>query len=106
MEVETLDFVPKEWTHGKTYETIFLYTGFGRVNTHDNLLQTILPTTTKNRMYIKERPLVPGLLSRVYHSEMVRMTIYSEHPRVWSEEVNPGQVFFFRECGKLTQPKT
>jgi len=33
----------------------------------------------------------------VYSAEYVRITVYSDSPKIWSEELAPGEVHFFQQ---------
>lgn len=82
---------------GSTYETVYMYTGFGWVDTTRKKL--VVWKREGDRNIIHEMP-APDVLPCSYHSEHVRVTVYSEKPRVWKEERAPGEVYFFRQ---LTQ---
>lgn len=87
--------IPEEYKNAKgtTYETRYLYTGFGRYNEHEKTLETIQVDTKGNYDFFA-RQQDPQVFSRVYHAEHVTVTIYSAAPRVWSETIGPATYFF------------
>jgi hypothetical protein len=48
-------------------------------------------------LFYNEAPWNGSVLSRGYHSELVRVTLYRESPRLWKEETSPHQQHFFEE---------
>ena len=96
MKVILSAIVPPEFASqkGTTYETRYLYTGFGRYNEHEKTLEVIQVENDGTYTFFS-RPHEPDVLSRVYHTETVTLTLYSESPRIWKEEVG-SDVFFFR----------
>lgn len=80
---------------GTTYETRYLYTGFGRYNEYEKTLE-VTQVNSDGTYTFFTRPHQPVVFSRVYHVEPVTLTLYSASPRVWKEEVG-GVVFFFQE---------
>ena len=78
-----------------TYETRYIYTGMSRYDTEKKLLSKFVEENGKVYCYIS--PYTDTLLSRGYHTEHVRITVYSESPRIWAEEVSPHEVYFFQE---------
>jgi hypothetical protein len=96
MKVILSPIVPPEFASqkGTTYETRYLYTGFGRYNEYEKTLEVIQVENDGTYTFFS-RPHAPDVLSRVYHTETVTLTLYSESPRIWKEEVGP-DVFFFR----------
>ena len=79
----------------RTYETRYLYTGFSRYNVETKVISTI--TTQNNKIFYKESKFEGTTFSRVYSAEMVRIDIYSETPRIWSETLNPHDTHFFQQ---------
>jgi hypothetical protein len=104
MEVTITDTIPSEYTKtaGKTYETQYLYTGFGRINVYERTLEVFQKHEDKTTFF--SRPYDPKVVSRVYHTELVRITLYSESPRVWAEELD-GKVFFIQAAVSSTLRK-
>lgn len=70
------------------YETQYIYTGFRRVDTHRKCVVEITEDYTGQWWY-EEFPWKEGVLSRNYHTELVRVAVYSETPRIWSEAIGP-----------------
>jgi hypothetical protein len=95
MKVTLSPIVPPEFASqkGTTYETRYLYTGFGRYNEYEKTLEVIQVNPDSTYTFFT-RPHEPDVLSRVYHVETVTLTLYSVSPRIWKEEVGP-DVFFF-----------
>ena len=87
--------VPEQYKKqkGTTYETRYLYTGFGRYNEHDKTLETI-QVDEKGDYDFFSRHQEAQVFSRVYHTELVTITLYSTSPREWSETVGPATYFF------------
>lgn len=50
-----------------------------------------------DRILYSERPYEGRVFSRVYAAEHVRITVYSDSPKIWSEELAPGEVHFFQQ---------
>jgi hypothetical protein len=88
--------IPDQWKEAKgtTYETRYLYTGFGRFNEFEKTLETIQDNNDGTYDFFS-RPHTAGVFSRVYNVELVRITLYSVCPRIWSETVF-GETFFFQ----------
>lgn len=108
MELEVMDHMNPAWETCRplaSYETTYLYTGLGRIDTHLRKIQT-LESLGSGHIYFKERDYAGGVVSRVYATERVRVTEYSAIPRVWKEELSPTEVYFYRQCGSLTPHKT
>jgi len=80
---------------GLTYETRYLYTGFGKYNEYEKTLE-VIQTNQDGTYSFFSRPHEADVFSRVYHVETVRITLYSASPRVWKEEVGDA-VFFLQE---------
>lgn len=81
---------------GHTYETQYVYTGFSRYNTETRMLSKITETR-EGRLLYHETPCDDNVFSRGYHTEHVRVTVYSVTPRVWKEELNPFDIYFFQQ---------
>jgi len=69
-----------------TYETSFIYLGLRRYDSTKKKLQTITKSGDKYRF--EEIDYIPTVISRGYHTELVRVTEYSIKPRIWMEEIN------------------
>ena len=90
---------PPAWAAqpGTSYETKFLYTGNGRVDTHTQTYQVFQlgPPIT-----LFERPFKGGVISRVYSTEIATVTEYSKTPRRWKEETPTG-IQYFEELRRI-----
>jgi hypothetical protein len=95
MEIQIRTTAPEECAKkaGKTYETQFIYIGFSRYDTVKKTLSKFTSETDSIRY--SETPCTMNVFSRGYHVENARVTIYSEAPRIWSEELGPGEIHFF-----------
>jgi hypothetical protein len=71
---------------GVTYETRYLYTGFGKYNEYEKTLEVIQVNQDGTYSFFS-RPHEADVFSRVYHTETVTLTLYSASPRVWKETV-------------------
>jgi hypothetical protein len=78
---------------GTTYETRYLYTGFGRYNEFEKTLEVIQVESDESFSFFS-RPHLVEVLSRVYHTEPVTLTLYSASPRIWKETVGDVTWFF------------
>ena len=99
MEVRMRSSVPAEFATRKplkTYETRFLYTGFSRYDVQKKTVSNIL-RKADGRVYYTESPCADTVFSRAYSAELVRITIYSESPKVWKEETSPHETHFFQQ---------
>jgi hypothetical protein len=96
MRILIADKVPEKYTSqkGTTYETRFIYTGFGRYNEHTQCMEWIEVDPDGSHSF-SMKPYTPEVLSRVYHVEHARVTLYSESPRVWKEEIGLDCFFFY-----------
>lgn len=98
MELKITSEAPP-WTSqsGTTYETRFLYTGNGRIDTHAKLYQVFQlgPPIT-----LYERPFPGGVVSRSYSVEYATVTEYSTTPRRWKEET-PAATQYFEELRRI-----
>jgi len=81
---------PPEWAKnsGVSYETKFLYTGFGRIDVHAKVYQTFQDFS------MFERPFGGGVISRLYNTELATVTEYSKSPRRWKEETPTCTMYF------------
>jgi hypothetical protein len=97
MEVYITRSVPEEYTKkpSTTYETNYMYTGYSRYDTVRKVLAQIVEED--GRFLYTEFPCTDSVFSRVYAVEHVRVSVYSESPRVWKEELSPGEVFFYQQ---------
>jgi hypothetical protein len=86
---------PPAWatTEGKTYETKFVYTGSGRIDTYSKTYQVF---QLGPPIMLFERPFDGGVVSRVYSAEFATVTEYSKSPRRWKEST-PDVTQFFEE---------
>jgi hypothetical protein len=97
MEVKQLSTLPPNLTSKpRTYETRYLYTGFGKYDTERNMVIRMEQLPNGN-YYIQEAEYKPHAISRVYHTELVRVNVYQESPRIWSEELSPHEVYYFQQ---------
>jgi hypothetical protein len=81
----------------QVYETRMMYIGFKyRYNTHKKTLSSIEKQSDGSITFV-EIPAATEVFARAYASENVRVTIYSESPRVWAEETSPYDLVVFRE---------
>ena len=93
MKVAISTTLPAAWKKTKplnSYDTHFLYIGVER---YDVATKTLSSFTSEGDY--TQTPCVDTTFSSSYAKEAVRVTIYSESPRVWSEELSPHDVFFF-----------
>ena len=98
MEIKILESLPSTYknTAGKSYETRYIYTGFRRYDIEKKTLSTI-QVEDGGRILYSEHLLDTTVFSRDYHTEMVRVTTYSDSPKVWCEELSPDERYFFVE---------
>lgn len=80
------------------YETHFLYLGFGRYDVVKKIISRIESTENGNIIYTETPIEVPKTFPKAYHSEFVRVTVYSHTPRVWKEELSPYDYTFFQQA--------
>lgn len=80
---------------GSTYETVYVYTGLAKVDTVRKKVYVL--TRDGDKHILTMRDLTEDILSRAYHAERVRVTVYSETPRVWKEEHSPNEIYFFKQ---------
>lgn len=91
--------VPREFETkaGKTYDTRFVYTGLSRVDAEARVLSR-LKVGPDNKIWYSESEFPRGcVIPRAYHTEHARVTVFSQSPRIWKEELPGGLVYFFRE---------
>lgn len=91
MNITLLDELPEQWKHTKplrTYETRIMYIGFRRYNIEQKTISTIT-RTEDGLVHYEERPFESAVFSRGYACEQVRVTVYSDSPRVWVEALSP-----------------
>lgn len=99
MEIKLLPNLPYNYSKPiKSYETRFVYIGFSKYDAERKVLSNM--TEKEGKIYLTEYTEVPNVFPRAYHTELVRVTIYSESPRVWSEELSPFEIYFFQEQQK------
>lgn len=91
--------LPAEWVGKKPverYETQFLYVGISRYNTVKKTLSSIVRTADGKTLY-NETPYDDGALARCYISEFATVTVYSQSPRVWVEDMGVNEQTVFLE---------
>jgi len=81
----------------REYETRILWTGLSRYDVERKVLSTL--KMDGERILYSERPYPGHVFSRVYATEHVRVTVYSDSPKVWSEELSPHEIHFFQQVG-------
>lgn len=97
MEVKILESLPPEWANKKplsTYETRFLYTGVSRYDVETKMISSF--EKQENKILYRERPF-QGVLSKSYATELVRVIVYSQSPKIWAEELSPQHIHFFQQ---------
>ena len=95
MKVTISSAIPTRWRSAKpihSYDTHFLYIGVER---YDMVAKTLSYFTSDGDYAYMPCP--QTTFSSGYATEPVRVTLYSESPRVWSEELSPQELFFFHE---------
>ena len=81
----------------REYESQFIYIGFrSRYDTHTKTISTLMKHPGGDVTY-NEFPSDTDVFSQVYSSEHVRVTVYSESPKIWCEELAPNEYFVFTE---------
>jgi hypothetical protein len=81
----------------QTYETCMMYIGLKyRYNTQKKTLSSIEKHSDGSITFV-EIPSSTEVFARAYASENIRVTLYSESPRVWVEETSPYDFVVFRE---------
>jgi hypothetical protein len=98
MEVIVSETIPDEYKNKqplKTYETRYIYTGFRRYDVETKQLSCL--ELRDGRIFYTQQPCSEPVLSRAYSTELVRVILYSESPRIWAEELSPHEVHFFQQ---------
>lgn len=105
MRILISDKVPEKYTSqkGTIYETRFIYTGLGRYNEYTQCMEWIEVDPDGSHSF-SMKPYTPEVLSRSYHVEHARVTLYSESPRVWKEEIGLDCFFFYEIVQEGPQP--
>ena len=96
MKISISSTIPRMWKTARpirVYETNFIYIGVERYDTVTKTLSSI--ERNGDTLTYLENPCNHATFSSSYANEHVRVTIYSESPRVWSEELSPHELFFF-----------
>lgn len=79
------------------YETRFIYVGVRfRYDTHTNMLSSI-ERHPDGLITYSERPCTLEVFSRGYHTENVRVIVYSDSPKIWCEEVSVDDYHVFTQ---------
>jgi hypothetical protein len=89
--------LPSEWATKKPiekYETQFLYVGLSRYDTVKKTLSSIVRSPGKT--VYTETP-YEGSLARCFVTEYATITVYSQSPRVWKEDMGVNDVSVFVE---------
>jgi hypothetical protein len=95
MEIRIQTHLPADVLSKKpveVYETQFLYIGFSRYDTTKHVV-TKFDHQEDGRILLTEAPCKVPCLSRCYFTEHATVTVYSNSPRIWKEEV--GTTHFF-----------
>jgi hypothetical protein len=95
MRVQLLQSVPLHLRPLRTFETTYLYIGFGRYDTERKTL-TKIAEFPDGSWDMTETPFDASVFPRAYHSELVRVTVLSDSPKIWSETVCD-QTFVFQQ---------
>ena len=92
---------PPAWANapGSAYETKFIYTGSGRIDTHSKTYQVF---QLGPPLMLFERPFPGGVVSHAYSAEFATVTEYSKNPRKWKEET-PENTQYFEELRRNPQ---
>ena len=94
MKVKIVAKLPDEYKKPiRSYETRFLYIGFRRYDTFQKTISSF--QYSDEGIVFQEDPYEDEMFSRAYSTELARVTIYSESPRVWVEELSPHERFVF-----------
>lgn len=101
MQVKILYSVPDEYksVKGKTYETKYIYIGMSRYDPEKKTLTKFVEGA--NGISMHETPCEHATFARGYHTELVRVTVYSESPRIWKEEIAPHVAHFFQQVTQV-----
>ena len=86
----------------RSSETRFIYTGARRYNVETKTLSAI--EVQGEKLIYTEVPYSGTILSRGYATELIRVIVYSESPKIWAEALSPDVVHFFAQ--KLQHPET
>ena len=100
MNVSVHTELPADWKGKKplrTYETRLMYIGFRRYDIERNILSDFQRDDKTGNIVYTEVQFPDLVFSRAYHTELVRVSVYSESPRVWVEEMTPDESFVFVE---------
>lgn len=98
MEVSLLPKIPSEYATRRPlreYETQMIATGLSRYNVQTNTVSSL--RLENGRLLYTEVPYTGTVLSRAYTTELVRMVVYSDSPKVWAEVLSPECVYFFAQ---------
>jgi hypothetical protein len=98
MEVSIQSHIPPEYASRRPlreYETQQIATGLSRYNVQTKTVSTL--RLENGRLLYTEVPYAGTLLSRAYTTELVRMIVYSDSPKVWAEVVSPDCLYFFAQ---------
>ncbi len=68
-------------------------TGLCRYDVHEKTVSSF--RQQGSAIVYSEVPYTGTILSRGYSTELVRVSVYSESPKVWSEALSPEVVHFF-----------
>jgi hypothetical protein len=79
----------------RVYETQMIATGLSRYDVHANLISSL--RQEGERLVYREVPYTGSILSRAYATELVRVSVYSDSPKIWAEELSPDCVYFFMQ---------
>ena len=78
-----------------TYETRMMYISAKyRYDTHKKTISSF-EKEADGSITFSETPSTTDVFARAYASEHVRVTVYSESPRVWMEEISPNDFVVF-----------
>lgn len=98
MEIILLPKIPSEYASRRPlreYETQMIATGLSRYNVQTNTVSSL--RLENGRLLYTEAPYAGTVLSRAYTTELVRMVVYSDSPKVWAEVLSPDCVYFFAQ---------
>lgn len=90
--------VPREFQSKRplhSSETRFIYTGVRRYNVETKTLSAF--EVQGDTLIYTETPYTGTIFSRGYATELVRVIVYSESPKIWAEELSPDVVHFFTQ---------
>lgn len=98
MNIKIVAELPEDWKNKKpirSYETRFLYVGFRRFDTLKKMISSF-QYTDKGIVY-QEEPFAETTFSRAYSTETAQVSVYSDSPRVWVEELSPHERYIYIE---------